>query len=266
MKMRFLTILLAGVAVVGAAAQIIPARAANIITFADSPGTCGGAVMCSTNGTTGYLITGSGQPFNLSTITSWFQIDATAPGASSANQLPGTQTMAEPDGGAGGFLVRNDTGAAVTSFSLTLNTTFNVNTPSATCSGGVCTVNFTAHGGNLNFNTQLSGPNWKDCTQGSTVGSTCEGSAGGVAADFTDNGSLGAVTYTWSGQTIAAGALFDITFASWDNTTFSGASHSLIPEPASVALLGSGLVAFGGIRRRGARGRLDQILMTGGKS
>ena len=206
-----------------------------------------------TNGTTGYLINGSGQAFNLSTITSWFQIDATAPGASSANQLPGTQTMAEPDGGAGGFLVRNDTGAAVTSFSLTLNTTFNVNTPSATCSGGICTVNFTAHGGNLNFNTQLSGPNWKDCTQGITVGSTCQGSAGGVAADFTDIGGLGAVTYSWSGQTIAAGALFDITFASWDNTAFPGTGHSLIPEPTSLTLIGSGLVAFGIIRRRKAK-------------
>jgi hypothetical protein len=44
----------------------------NIITFGNNPGSCGGSVMCSTNGTTGYLINSSGQAFDLSTITSWF--------------------------------------------------------------------------------------------------------------------------------------------------------------------------------------------------
>ena len=95
------------------------ARAANIITFADNANSCGGAVMCSTNGTTGYLINGTGQAFDLSTLSQWFQID---PGG--ANQLA-SQTEAEPDSGAGGFLVVNDTGAAITSYSITLVDTFN---------------------------------------------------------------------------------------------------------------------------------------------
>ena len=42
--MRCLSTLLVGV--VAAAALTVPAHAANIITFADNPGTCGGAVMC----------------------------------------------------------------------------------------------------------------------------------------------------------------------------------------------------------------------------
>jgi len=94
------------------------ARAANIITF-DSNGNgtanaCGGAVICSTNGTTGYLINGAGEAFDLSTINSWFQIDPNG-----VNQIP-SQPEAEPDSGAGGFLVYNDTGATVTTFSITL--------------------------------------------------------------------------------------------------------------------------------------------------
>lgn len=52
------------------------AHAANIITFGDNPNACGGSVLCSTNGTTGYLNNGTGQAFDLSTINSWFQIDA----------------------------------------------------------------------------------------------------------------------------------------------------------------------------------------------
>jgi hypothetical protein len=108
--------------VVAAAAgfAISSADAANIITFDDNANACGGAVICSTNGTTGYLKNGTGQAFDLSTITSWFQIDADG-----LNHLA-TQTQAEPDGGAGGFLVLNNTGVTVTSFSLTITDTLYV--------------------------------------------------------------------------------------------------------------------------------------------
>jgi hypothetical protein len=57
------------------ALPIPQAQAANIITFGDNANSCGGSVMCSTNGTTGYLNNGTGQAFDLSTIKSWFQID-----------------------------------------------------------------------------------------------------------------------------------------------------------------------------------------------
>src|ERR1700731_176418 len=85
------------------ALPIPQAQAANIITFGDNANTCGGSVMCSTNGTAGYLNNGTGQAFDLSTIKSWFQIDP------NGINLLLTQAMAEPDGGAGGFRVVNDT-------------------------------------------------------------------------------------------------------------------------------------------------------------
>jgi hypothetical protein len=59
---------LAAVSIDGAMPQ---AQAANIITFDNNATGCGGATICSTNGTTGYLISGSGQAFDLSTINSW---------------------------------------------------------------------------------------------------------------------------------------------------------------------------------------------------
>ena len=96
-------------AAVLAAVSMPQARAANIITIADNPTSCGGATLCSFDGTLGYTST---QPFNLSTIGSWFQIDVTNPAVS---YLPGQPP--EPNGGAGNFLVINNTGQIVTSLS-----------------------------------------------------------------------------------------------------------------------------------------------------
>jgi hypothetical protein len=206
--------------------------------------------MCSTNGTTGYLKNGTGVAFNLSTIAQWFQIDPDG-----VNPLGG-QTMAEPDLGAGGFRVKNDTGAAVTSFSLTLKDTFTSGTASVVaCTGaqaGHSCDNFQAHGDN-GWHTELSGPNWDKCTQGTTVGETCTGGPGGVAANFDPN----SVTYSWSGGSIAAGQYFDISFSSWNNDAYAngGANGgSSVPEPASITLLGSALlITVATLRKRFSR-------------
>lgn len=171
--------------------------------------------MCSTDGTTGYLTDGTGQAFNLSTMNEWFQVDF------DGNSHLAGQT-AEPDKGAGSFLVLNDTGSAITTFSLTVSDDFTSQTASVhACTGaqgGQSCNNFSAHGGsgNYTFDTELSGMDWDRCSKGTTIGQTCTGNAGGVAADFAQN----MVTYTWvaeSGKGIPAGAYFDIGFSGWNN-------------------------------------------------
>jgi hypothetical protein len=80
-----------------AAVAIRKAHAANIITFDNNKTHCGGAILRSFNGTLGYTGT---QPFNFSTIGSWFQIDTDG-----VSHLAGQPV--KPNGGAGGFLVIN---------------------------------------------------------------------------------------------------------------------------------------------------------------
>jgi PEP-CTERM motif len=214
------------------------ARAANIITFDDNATACGGAVLCSTNGTTGYNGT---LPFNLSTITSWFQVDA------DPSLIPGQP--AQPMN-AGHFRVINDTGSTVTTFSLTITDTFTSSTPSAhSCTGaqaGNECLNFQASKGAAaggGAGEGLSGPNFDKCTNGSASnGLPCASTAGSAAADF----AASQVTYNWFGLNIANGALFDITFASWDHA----ASATNLPEPTTLTLLGVGLVGVGIIQRR----------------
>lgn len=211
------------------------ASAGNIITFDDNANSCGGAVICSTNGTTGYLNNGSGQAFDLSTINSWFQIDVDG-----TNHLS-TQTMPEPDQGAGGFLVMNNTGSTVNTFSLTLTDTFNASTPGDQSCGSTFCQQFQAnHGTGAPSGTEtLSGPDIYSCSTATLVGTTCNSSGANATALFMPN----SVTYTWNGLDITANATFDITFASWPN----GNNAFPTPEPSTLSLLATSLIGFVGL-------------------
>jgi hypothetical protein len=228
---------------VGVGLTVPHAHAANIITFDNNATACGGAVMCSTNGTTGYLINGTGTAFNLSTIANWWQINTTG-----VNELTSTQTMAEPNGGAGAFLVVNDTGSIVTNYSLTINSTFWSGTPSVTfCSGssGPLCDSFQVSKGSgapAGASEMLSGTTLFSCAGGA---SPCSSNSGSISALAT----VGALTYTWNGLNIAPGAKFDISFASWNN---ANDSVSTVPLPAALPLFATGLGALGllGWRRK----------------
>jgi hypothetical protein len=229
MEVRTRSLALAVSTVMLALAAASPSFAANIITFGDGANSCGGAVICSSNGTTGYLNNGTGGAFDLSTINSWFQIDTDG-----MNHLS-TQTTAEPDGGAGGFLVLNDTGSAVTTFSLTIDSTQMFST-GCSITGENC-QNFQADKPNGTYSPTseaLSGPNFNSCTNGSAAsGYPCYSTAGQAAANFSTPGT---VTYTWN-LDIPKGDYFDISFASWNGSAYT--SPTPTPEPASMILLGT---------------------------
>lgn len=205
-----------------------PVQAANIISFDDNATACGGAVLCSTNGTTGYSGT---TPFDITTINSWFQVDA-------ATSLIAGQP-AQPMN-AGDFLVVNNTGATLTGLTLTLNTTFNASTPSVGfCSGSsgpLCDM-FQANkgaAGGAGAAEDFEGANLFSCSA-----TPCTSTSGSISAEFNNNPPQ-QVTFTFSGYSIPAGGTFDIDFASWNDAAFA------VPAP----LIGHGLfvlLAVGGV-------------------
>jgi hypothetical protein len=165
----------------------------NIIGFANA-NACGGATLC--NG---------GNAYSLSQISSWFS----------------TPTSAQS------YLVKNDTGVAITTLTLLFNGAFQ----STAGSYEVFQCNF----GN-------PGP-YSGCSisgSGGTVKST-----GGSSVQASFLGPAFPVSFTWT--TPGAGWLpnstFDLQTASWVNTV-SG-KPSGVPEPSTLSLLGGGILALG---------------------
>lgn len=213
------------------------AVASNIIGFANNATKCGGAVLCSTTagplvtGTQGYFETGpssTNPAFNLSTINSWFQIDA-----GSTSYLP--DQPVEPLGGAGNFLVYDDLPGTTKSFSLILNTTFTASTAGVVncdMKGGPSTEecdNFQIHSGAANYFSSL------------TVTGTCYNGAGTDSAWCAP----GQVSYNWSAGTdagVAFGDTFNLNFASWSSSVYTTPTA---PEASALALTGLVLLAFG---------------------
>ena len=119
--------------------------------------------------------------------------------------------------------------------------------------GNICD-NFQANKGAAGTGTSfeaLSGTDFDSCTNGAAgMGFPCFSTAGQAAADFAPN----MVTYTFGGYAIPAGGTFLIDFASWNNAAFTTPqAPPLVPEPATLALLGSALLVFGIARRRKSR-------------
>jgi hypothetical protein len=172
----------------------------------------------SVNGNGGDWCQSSSMPFELSSFT--------------------TQNLTTT-GSAGFFAIMNNTGATVTS----LDIIFKGEIPGngfVTCGGGGTGI-------------QGSGPNPTSgnasCTVNGMTGNVGPGGSGSTLVAFTAD-------VHWSNLDWANGAVFDLQIASFSNGatgTFS-TPPTTTPEPASLLLLGSGLVGIGLVVRRRAAG------------
>lgn len=170
------------------------AQAANTIQFATVGGTCGGTVLCSTDGTHGYLANGKGRAFKASTIGKWFQIDLN--GKSRLNGQPAQRL------GSGSFLVVNDTEDPIDKFFITVKLD--------ACASRTCGVSPQAGNSGYRYDGKL---------------------ARVVAAKR--GASSGKVTMMWtsrSGGKIPPHAVFRIGFSGWITSAAAAPSLSVVSD------------------------------------
>lgn len=223
---------------------IQPAAAHNAIVFAEDARNCGGQVMCSRDGTKGYLVNGQGRPFKASTIAAWFQIDVD--GRSHLKGQP-AESLAE----SGSFLVVNDTGRPISLFALPLAVDFDSRTvPVRDCrgehSGKPCSA-FISEGGNgsYKYTAQLSGGDLDKCTSGKARRRLCLGSR--AKAEFAP----GRVSFSWRAKrdgNVPNGASFVISFSGWVTNAWAGSR----PDGVSLLSLGAGFACCGGLSPNGS--------------
>jgi len=170
----------------------------NIIGFAN-PTSCGGSTLC--NG---------GSAYDLSQISSWFA----------------TPTSAQS------YLVFNDTGAAITSLTLTFSGAFQATAGSAE----VFQCNFGS-----------PGP-YSACSISGSGGTVNSSGGSSIQASYTSPAYPVSFTWTTTGAGWLPGATFNLQTASW----VSNVGPTSVPEPSSFLLLAVGSLGFLGFKLKKA--------------